>query len=549
MSKCRYNDNPTLKQVIERNAGCSIDELLHPKANPYLNGLDACVQTIKAFKGNKITVVADYDADGIMAGCIMQLGLEAYVQKVLKRQDMEIKIRYPKRFSEGYGLSEKIIDEIDDGLLITVDNGIAAVKEIDAAKKKGLTVIVTDHHLPPADGIIPNADALLDPKATGDSEFLEYCGAGLAYRFIKELHIPKSEALLQKILIFAGIATVSDIVPLHGDNRNLVKRACELIEEGYGTIGLKILLKKLQMDAISADDFGFKLGPVINASGRLEDDGPLEVAKLLTYDDPFITDLTMEMEELADEIIKRNELRKDMVKISLSHINIDPNNFKVPIIMHDPSCSAGIVGIVAGNLSESYHVPAIVFAGDGEILKGSGRSEEINLKEMLDSASDLFIKYGGHAGAAGMTINKKNLDKLQERCGKYLTSIGFDIPSSSDVIYDIEIKEEEVADYIEKLETLAPFGFGNPAPIFKISGYNLGSNDKWHNTFKLLGSEQQHIKFWGEKGTQVIAFDMANKYQGGKSLDVYGSVSWNVFKGKYTPQISCIYFEDIEKKG
>lgn len=549
MSKCRYSDNPSLKQIIERNAGCSVNELLHPKADPYLDGLDICIQTLKAFKGNNITVVADYDADGIMAGCIMQLGLEAYVKKVLDRHDIKIRIRYPKRFSEGYGLSEKIINEIDDGLLITVDNGITAVNEIAIAKKKGLTVVITDHHLPPADGIIPKADALLDPKATSGSEFVEYCGAGLAYRFIKELNIPKSEVLLQKILIFAGIATVADIVPLHGDNRNLVKRACELIEEGYGTIGLKILLNKLRMESVSAEDFGFKLGPIINASGRLEDDGPSEVAKLLTYDDPFITNLTKDMAMLADKIIQRNELRKDMVKISLSHVSIDPNNFKVPIIMHDPSCSVGIVGIVAGNLSESYHVPAIVFTGDGKILKGSGRAEGINLKEMLDSVSDLFIKYGGHASAAGMTIDKNNLDELQERCGRYLSSIGFDIPSSSDVIYDIEIKEEEVADYIEKLEEFAPFGFGNPSPIFKISEYNLGSNDKWHNTFKTLGSDQQHIKFWGEKGTQAIGFDMAKEYQGGMSLNVYGSVSWNIFKGKYTPQISCVYFEETEKKG
>ena len=528
MSHCRFNEDLSIEEIIIKNSGQTKEELLQPEKDPYLQGLDECGEVIRKFTGKKITIVADYDCDGILAGIIMKKGLDDY----FKDKDIDITIRYPKRFSEGYGISMKIINEITEGLVITVDNGIAAAKEIKAAKDKGLIVVVTDHHLPPASGELPICDALLDPKADKISKFKEYCGAALAYRLIKTLI--SDEDLLNKLVVFAGIATVADVVLLHGDNRNIVNTSCYLLENGFGTKGLRLLYDKLNMETVTAEDYGFKFGPIINASGRLEDDGPNDVAKLLSYDNQFENEEEITaMNQLADLLIKRNEMRKEMVKEAIARIQVDES--KIPIIVYDKECSAGIIGIVAGELSEKYHVPALVFSGE-KIVKGSGRTQSgVNLKEMLDSAADVFIRYGGHAGAAGMTARLKDLPIIQERCAKYLEEHNFQKHEPFDYVYDKEIRENEVQDILKELQKYEPFGNGNPAPEFKIGTFVLSNRN---NSYGMrMGSDAQHIKLFGET-CDAVGFNMADKWNDERVMDLYGSLSWNVFRGNKKAQIN-----------
>lgn len=261
----------TLAQVIENRTGMTVDAFLHPDPEPYLYGLRESVAFLKQTVGSItcIYIFADYDCDGIMSGIILYLSIQEYVK------DIPVQIRFPRRFSEGYGISEKAVDEIPDGsLLLTVDNGITAVTPIQKAKEKGVRVIILDHHL--AGDILPDADWIVDPHTETNSAFQDYCGAGLAYRFAKEL-LPKDHPLLDKLLVFAGIATVADMVPLLGANRYLVQKSLEYINAGIGTDGLRALLRILNVRHITEETYGFLIGPICNASGRILDNGAKDV--------------------------------------------------------------------------------------------------------------------------------------------------------------------------------------------------------------------------------------------------------------------------------
>ncbi|HIZ44165.1 MAG TPA: DHH family phosphoesterase [Firmicutes bacterium] len=535
--RCRFGKDTSLEEIISKNAGQSVEELLHPERSPYISGLENAASLIRLHKekGSEVTVIGDYDADGVLASAIMKMGLERFFGH-------PVRVRLPKRFSEGYGMNMAMVDEIRSGLVITVDNGIAAAEEVKRAKEKGLDVIVTDHHLPPANGILPDADVIVDPKATGRCGFDGYCGAGIAYRLVGCL--VDDPQLLEKLVVFAGIATVADVVELHSDNRNLVNDSCRLLNARHATKGLNILTAYLGIEEVTESDYGFKIGPVINASGRLEDDGPSEVLELLTYDEVFFSpDMDREMCALADKLIKRNEERKEMVTSSLGRIHVNPT--ESPIVVFDELCSAGIIGIVAGKIAEQYNKPALVFCGTGDTVKGSGRSPgTINLKSMLDAASDLFIRYGGHAGAAGMTTYKKNLDSIQKQCANYLADKGL-TGGTAHLYYDKEIRETDIPMILEELQQFRPFGQGNPQPVFKVGTFVLTERSGKYGRY--MGSDNQHIKLFGEE-CDVVGFDMAAKWHGDRVIGVYGTLSYNVFNGFKRPQIEMTDITTYKKE-
>lgn len=312
----------TVEQIVENNVKIPINEFLNPPSNPYLTNLNKAVSFAKeAMKTMDVTIVGDYDADGVCSTTILSLAVHEFTGK-------DPKIRIPRRFSEGYGLSMKIIDEIDHGLIITVDNGITALEQIKAAKSKGLKIIVIDHHLPITDEEtgetqLPEADVIIDPHAIEGSEFCSYCGAGLAYRFAKEL-IPSSP-LLEPLLVFASIATVTDVMPLVSDNRNIVIEGLNLIRKRHVTLGLNELLNEFNLSYITEGDYGFRIGPAINAAGRLFDDGPEKVVELLrTHLSPMDADYPNAIntcQERAKEMISWNRERQSLVYESMKNAN------------------------------------------------------------------------------------------------------------------------------------------------------------------------------------------------------------------------------------
>ena len=285
----------TMEEVIERNTGMPLKAFLTPQPNPYIHNMDRAVYFFKKKVNDaaekkeilQIKIVGDYDADGMNASAILYDAIISYLKANSLAEYAEVSVRLPRRYSEGYGLSEKIIDESESGLIITVDNGIAAIDAIKKAKDKGIDVIILDHHL--GGEKLPCADIIVDPHCEGMSTFKHYCGAGLAYRFAEMLITNKD--LLDKLLVLAGIATVADVVPLIGANRYLVRQSLKLINRGIATSGVLALVRKMRLEKITAEDYGYKIGPVCNASGRLLDDGAMDIFHLLSQElDVFALD-------------------------------------------------------------------------------------------------------------------------------------------------------------------------------------------------------------------------------------------------------------------
>lgn len=497
----------TMEEVIERNTGMSLKAFLTPQPNPYIHNMDRAVEFFKKKVNDaaeekeilQIKIVGDYDADGMNASAILYDAIISYLKANSLAEYAEVSVRLPRRYSEGYGLSKKIIDESESGLIITVDNGIAAIDAIKKAKDKGIDVIILDHHLSGEE--LPCADITVDPHCEGMSTFKHYCGAGLAYRFAEMLITNKD--LLDKLLVLAGIATVADVVPLIGANRYLVRQSLKLINRGIATSGVLALVRKMRLEKITAEDYGYKIGPVCNASGRLLDDGAMDIFHLLSQElDVFALDYDeqlLKLHALADTVIERNVDRRRITEEALERsdalISQQCLADDAVYIIYDTQVSEGVMGIVAGKLAEKYMRPVIVFAHaqDGEKLKGSGRTYgNIHLKnQVLDPCKEYFFAYGGHAGAAGMTIPEKNLMLFRNKVRK------LDIPvlyREKRILYDLEVTKEEIPELYEKMEFFAPFGEGNPEPVFFIR--NLELSPVSGKFYEQNGSDGKSIKLF-----------------------------------------------------
>lgn len=523
----------TVKEVVERNSGMTVSELLNPKEKPFLYNLDKAVIGIKSAIKNReqITVVADYDCDGITSATIMYL--------LFKELGVNAKIRLPKRFSEGYGLSEKIIDEISSGLLITIDNGISARNEIQLAKNKGLDVIVMDHHL--TDGDLPPADVIVDPHIVGENEFEHYCGAGLAYRLACELI--DNEDLLKVITGIAAIGTIADIVPLICDNRNIVVKGLQYINQGYITNGFKALLGQLKISEIDESFLGFTVAPILNAQGRLYDNGASISYRLLASE----SDNTKKLENIVLEMIAVNNVRKTIVNenydLLQDNIDLAVKNKDSAIIVNVNNINEGVVGILAGKIAEETHRPCFVFTSfdNNNVLKGSGRSYgSINIKEILDKIDKkYFVKYGGHPGAAGVSLNKEHFEDFKRDFLNFCNEVSdFEFET---VYYDLELNQDEIDEIYQEIKKYAPYGEENESIVFCINDFL--PTEKFGTKYKAIGDN--HIKLFG-KNNDAIGFGLYNKFktieEKGK-WNLLGDMSKNTYNGKTTIQF---VFRDIE---
>ncbi len=523
----------SIAEVVSRNTGMAIDKFLEDVRDPFLKNLKETVAFVKNYLASnprcRVTIVGDYDSDGINATTIMYwCFMKLKITPVL---------RLPRRMSEGYGLNEKIIDEIPSGLLITVDNGIAALAAVKKAKEKGLAVVVTDHHLPVQDKdgnmVLPEADVILNPHIDAESEFRDYCGAALAYRFAREMF----HAKFPDLVVLASIATVSDVMPLISANRTLVKDGLSYINKRRVVPGLAELLKKLGCDDhISEVDYGFLLGPIFNASGRLFDSGAENVVKLLCTKRGDFTAAYK-----ADKLIATNDRRKEVVRKCMESAEkmVDPK--QRPIVLYNPSIPEGIVGIVAGKLAEKYYTPAIVFTDCGKegVIKGSGRTiSEIHLKNTLNQIQDEMLGFGGHAGAAGLSIRRDNLENFkkafQDACGP--------IPEPpNDLSYDLELDLDDLTGTIEELKKFAPYGEKNPQIRFHAT-FDIDPLE-----FRMIG-DGTHFMTNTENDITVFGFGLTEKFKelSPKRIDCVGTLSENWFNGKSSLRFELIDFKSVE---
>lgn len=533
-----------IEEVVLRNTGYKdINDFLYGSKKEYtIKYLEEAAAMIKKAiaKGLQITIVGDYDADGVSSSSALSLPLQ--------KMGAKVKVRLPKRLSEGFGLSTKIVDEIDSGLIITVDNGIVAFEAIELAKSKGLQVIITDHHLMDESGKLPNADIIIDPHIPGTADFDEYCGAGIAYK-LAQLLIPEDEQTLKKCSCFAAIGTICDVVPLVEENRLIVIEGLKnMVTYNCRTTGLYSLLRAMDLDRkITEENIGYKIGPVINAVGRLYDDGAMKAYEVLVYDGPF-------KENIGQGLVEINETRKKLVAEGIDKIysNIKANCLfgDYPLVIYEPGIPEGIVGILAGRLAEEKNVPTFVFtdSDDPNVYKGSARSAcGVHLKDLLDSVSSTLYKYGGHAEAAGISVEADKFDEMIAALSENIPE-PIEVKNRDTIYYDLEISIGDFENTLEELAKYAPFGKGNEQVVFKIDGFEL--SPRYSSFYGTVGDHNQHLKLYGV-GVDAMGFDLVTKYQTmgePKRLNLIGTLGENYFMGRTSKQINMSDFTDAGKK-
>ncbi len=420
-------------------------------------------------ENKRIRVMADYDVDGATSGYILHQGLIGL--------GANCDIFIPHRIKDGYGLNESAITTAKaDGIevIITCDNGIAAAKEIKMAKNFDMTVVVTDHHEVPyeemEDGtkqyIIPDADAVIDPKREEDEGiFKEICGAVVAWKFMRCLYksFNKEEEFNNSdFLEFASLGTVCDVMELLYENRSIVKEGLKRMKN-TSNIGMKALLEVLDLKDkdLCAYDYGFKIGPCINAEGRL--DNALNAFNLFVetdYDEALKKAKTMR--ELN---ITRQELTRKGMEEAFKIVDETLSNDKV-LVIYLPDCHESIAGIIAGKVREKYNKPSFVLTNSKDFLKGSGRSiEKFSMYKELVKCKDLLLAFGGHPLAAGLSLKPENLESFRQRINDNCTLSESDfIPK---VLIDVILPVEFLSrNFIQQLDVLEPFGKGNEKPIF-----------------------------------------------------------------------------------
>lgn len=473
----KYGISPMLARII-RNRDVIGEEAI----TKFLHGTPADLYDPKRMKdmekavellvqavslGRKIRIVGDYDIDGICASYILVSGL--------MRCGANADVRLPDRVKDGYGINEMIVEEAERDrvdCLLTCDNGIAAREQIAFAKKSGMTVIVTDHHEVPyeeaEDGrryLLPPADAVVDPKQEDCTyPFKEICGAVVAYKLVTVLYgalgIPSSE--LKELLPFAAFATVGDVMPLLDENRIIVKYGIEEMKV-TSNAGLKALIDvtKTERARLSPYHIGFILGPCVNATGRLD---TAERALRL-----FLSESEAEAVTLASELKQLNDDRKEMTQhyaLLASKLAEESDQEDQVLVLYLPDCHESLAGIVAGRIKEQFYKPVFVLTKGEEGVKGSGRSiETYSMYEEMVKCGDLFTKFGGHRMAAGLSMREEDIGEFRRRLNKNATLSEEDLTEK--VTIDIPMPVcYATKDFIRELELLAPYGAGNPKPLF-----------------------------------------------------------------------------------
>lgn len=434
-------------------------------------GVDIVYDAVQA--GKYIRIMGDYDVDGVSSTYILYKGLTGLGVKCDKF--------IPHRITDGYGLHEPAIrDAYEAGVqvILTCDNGIAAANEIRLAKELGMTVVVTDHHEVPYNDdeagtrhyIIPDADAVIDPKRPeDDGVFKEICGAVVAWKFVWCLYRKfgkENEFKNSDFLEIASLGTVCDVMELQHDNRAIVKEGLKKMQN-TSNIGLQALLEVLGLKGktLTSYDYGFKIGPCINAEGRL--DTANEAFDLLVE-----TDYQKALEKAAQMRglnVERQELTKQGMEEAFKIIDAEMQDDKV-LVVYLPEVHESIAGIIAGKVRERYCKPAFVLTkGDGDFLKGSGRSiEAYSMYNKMVEVKDLMLGFGGHPLAAGLSLKEENLEKFRQELNARsgLTDADFIQKVMVDVILPVDFLTQS---FIKQLEILEPFGKGNEKPVFAQS--------------------------------------------------------------------------------
>ncbi|MFC0212553.1 single-stranded-DNA-specific exonuclease RecJ [Paenibacillus chartarius] len=505
--------------------------------DPYLlDGMNVAVLRIRKAlaEGEKIRIYGDYDADGVSSTSLMIM--------LLRKLGANFDYYIPHRVKEGYGLNNAAADNARDNgvkLIVTVDTGISAVEQVEYIQSLGIDVIVTDHHEPPEK--LPSALAVINPKKPGcPYPYKHLAGVGVALKLAHAL----LDRLPEELLELATIGTVADLMPLTGENRLIVKLGLERMRAtSYPGIDALLAVSEIDRKEVNATHVGFAIGPRINASGRLE--AADTAVRLLTAADLSIAEpLAFELDALNKE---RQRIVEEMTKEALEMAGEQRGRGRNALVLAKEGWNVGVIGIVASRVTETFYRPTVVMGIDPEtgMAKGSARSiAGFDLYQALTHCSEWLDHYGGHQGAAGMSLHEEHIGafaaKLDELACSWLTAEDFVPIAKAELACTLE---EVTVPFIEQLNQLAPFGMGNPTPRFLFT--NLRMEEQ-----RLIGRDKQHLKLAVAQdqdgtGPSSAVVDAVGFGKGAllaamsptAKLDALAEVSINEWNGKRKPQL------------
>jgi len=492
----------------------------------------------------KVVIYGDYDADGCCSGAIMS--------RFLAHHGVPYDYYVPDRFEEGYGVNAQaiigILTTLKPQLIVTVDCGISSAAELETAVQLGTDVIVTDHHQVPER--LPAVPAVNPHRADSQYPFREICGATVAYKLCQAVgaRLGDDLAMLEDLLIeLVGIGTVADVMPLKGENRYLVRRGLAALAETH-SIGLRALMDvaKIGERGLEARDLAFGIGPRLNAAGRLED-ATMAYRLLVTEDRSEAYELAETLERLNRERREIEARTTEEARQQLADVSLHDT---WGLVVAGQGWHEGVLGLVAGRLCREHHRPALAIALNGDEAKGSGRStEHCDLHAALTGCSDLLTRFGGHPRAAGFSLEKAQLGALKERFdAEVRKQLKLD-----DLVPTVELECPVKAGAVtlglaEALTALAPYGEGNPEPLFEIRGLRISycnaTRDGEHLQLRFEATDAPggpELKaFWPRKG------NLAERLRTGMQVSAAASIGIDTWRGDRKPQLLV---QDLRMEG
>ena len=513
-------DQESLKKFLEP----SLEDLYDPYL---LHDMEKAVERIRRAieDGENILIYGDYDADGMTSASIIKESLE--------QLGAECRVYLPNRFTDGYGPNASVykyfIEQEGISLIVTVDNGVAGHEAIELAQSMGVDVIVTDHHSMPE--TLPDAYAIIHPEhPDANYPFKHLAGCGVAFKLACAL----LEEVQVELLDLVAIGTIADMVSLTDENRILVQYGLEMLGHTQ-RIGLQEMLDMAGIAAneVTDETVGFQIAPRLNALGRLDDPNPA-IDLLTGFDEE-------EAHEIALMIHQKNEERKEIVQSIYEEAKTMVNPEKKVQVLAKEGWNPGVLGIVAGRLLEELGQTVIVLNIEAGRAKGSARSvESVDIFEALDPHRDLFIAFGGHAGAAGMTLEVENLEALSQVLENYILETGIDLSGKKTLNLDEELDLETLnLEMLKNFERLAPFGMDNQKPIFYIRDFHVESA-------RTMGAGNTHLKLKiskGEASFEVVAFGQGRwvtEFAQTKNLELAVKLSVNQWNGQTALQLMMV---------
>ena len=487
-------------------------------------------------KNEKILVYGDYDVDGTTAVALMY--------SFLKDQYSNVEYYIPDRYKEGYGVSFQGLDfafQNNCKVVITLDCGIKAVEKVKYARTKGLDVIICDHHYPGEE--IPKALAVLDPKQPSCSyPYKDLSGCGVGFKLIhaySRVHgIPFSK--ISHYLDLVAVSIASDIVPITGENRVMAYFGLKRLNESPRT-GLKEIMRESEVTkALTIEDVVFKIGPRINAAGRMET-GSKAVDLLVSNDTRLATEISKEINNFN---IERRSVDRIITTEAMRMIAEDQRtvNYRTTVL-YNPNWKKGVIGIVASRLIETYYRPTVILTESNGFATGSARSVQgYDLYQAIEACSDLLESFGGHMFAAGLTLKKENIRPFMDRFEQYVNSTITEEQLVPRIFIDMELSFSEINDeFFKTMSQFQPFGPENMSPVFVSRNvFDTGSG-------RMVGSSGEHLKLdlcqesTGQKSFSAIAFSQANHFEyirGGNPFDICYSLEMNEFRGNRNLQLN-----------